>query len=78
MRRCVICGKEVQDGMTDLENFYAHEKCFPAAMNKIYGKYRWMMVDEELEHGGYYAYWNGTGFEDTGIFYTEWEEEVEP
>lgn len=75
MRTCMICGKKMVAGMTDLSNFYTHEECLPAAMDKIYGKHQWMVVPEEQEDGGYYVAWIDGKVEDTGIFYTDWEDD---
>lgn len=73
MRRpCALCGQQVAAGMTDLEGFYAHEKCFEAAMDKRYGVHMWLAVDPD----GYYAHYTGDGvWEDTGIFWTDFEED---
>ena len=77
MRKCATCGKLVTAGMTDqYGDFYAHEgKCFNQYMNKTYGKHQWMELGAEDALGGYYIYTddtNNAGYNDTGIFYTEW------
>lgn len=79
-RGCAICGKQVNAGMTDsYGTFYAHEKCFPKYMNRSYGKHKWMALGngEEDGYGGYYIASADVvgGYEGTGIYYTEWEDE---
>lgn len=78
-RICITCGKEVTAGMTnDFGDFYAHEgKCFNKYMNKVYGKHKWMGIENEDECGGFYlvAENNNCGYRGTGIYYTEWEED---
>ena len=75
-RICIHCGKPMIDGMTDGEEFYAHEECFEAAMDAKYGKYCWQLnLDPDGgENGGYYDAYDGDANEwyDTGIYYTEW------
>lgn len=76
-RICEICGKPVREGMTTADgDFYVHEKkCFPKFMDKIYGKHKWMQINDDGE-GGYYIYSDDSlvgGYSGTGIFYTEWE-----
>ena len=42
-------------------------------MNKAYGKGKWRGTDEEGYYGGFYEYLQDDGeWEDTGVFYTEW------
>ena len=42
-------------------------------MNTTYGKGKWRPSEEEGENGGFYEFQACDGFwEDTGIFYTEW------
>jgi len=70
-RICMVCGKPMNDGMTDLERFYCHEECFEQAMADEFGQ--WREVEDDGCDGYYQAYdaredrWFGTG-----IFYTEW------
>lgn len=81
-RICDYCGKPMGEGMTNEGNglgadFHCHEgKCFEEAMNSLYGEGRWREnpSGEEGEYGGYYdeLLENGT-WEDTGIFYTQWD-----
>lgn len=80
-RPCEICLKQVNAGMTnDCCDFYVHEgKCFEKYMDNTYGKHKWMALGngEEDGYGGYYIHMADVvgGFEGTGIYYTEWEEE---
>ena len=81
-RICDHCGKPVHAGMTDNDgNFYCHEKCFPDYMDAVYGRGMWMALgnNEEDEYGGYYIITSNVvgGYEGTGIFYTEWEDDDE-
>jgi len=70
-RTCMVCGKTMVDGFTDLERFYCHEECFGQAMADEFGQ--WRQVEDDGCDGYYEWYdareqtWNGTG-----IFYTEW------
>jgi len=81
-RQCEMCGKKMTAGMTNGIDFYCHEgKCFRKYMNKMYGKYRWMALDDPIDgYGGYYIHAESGvvgGFIGTGIYYTEWEDEDE-
>lgn len=79
-RICVICGDEVKEGMTDDEgSFYCHEHCFYSYMDQMYGEGNWMQlgIGHEDGCGGFYIHKSDTsesGFEGTGIYYTEWED----
>lgn len=82
MRICETCGKPITWGcMTDgYGDWQTHEgKCFNKYMNKTFGKHRWMKLGngEEDGEGGYYIATADVagGYEGTGIFYTEYEEE---
>lgn len=82
MRECSVCGDRVYAGMTNIDNsFYCHEGCFERFMDDAFGKHRWMCLgnNEEDELGGYYITTADVacGFEGTGIYYTEWEEDDE-
>lgn len=75
-RICMVCGKPMVDGMTDCHEFYAHESCFEKAMDETFPD-GWRESDGMGRLGGYYESFHpldGT-WRDTGIFYTEWEEE---
>ena len=80
-RKCSICGNPVRSGMTDEEgSFYVHEgKCFEEYMNRTFGKNQWMALgnNETDEFGGYYIAAANVvgGFQGTGIFWTEWEDD---
>ncbi len=82
MRICTTCGKCITAGMTNGEgDFYTHEgKCFTKYMNKTYGKHKWMELGVGVTdgQGGFYIHTydgNMNGFEGTGIYWTEWEED---
>ena len=80
-RPCAICCKQVNAGMTNnAYDFYVHEgKCFEKHMDETYGKHKWMALGngEEDGYGGYYIYSADVagGYDGTGIFYTEWDED---
>ena len=81
MRTCCVCGKKVTKGMTnECGDFYVHEECFEKYMDKEFGKHNWMRLggNEEDEFGGYYVVSADVpgGLQGTGIFYTEWEDEL--
>lgn len=75
VRYCAMCGKKMVDGMTDLMDFYVHEECFPAAMDKEYGPGNWIGYDEPNSEDGYYSVQIDGKWEETGIFYTDWYDE---
>lgn len=74
IRFCSECGKPYDAGyMAGDGDWYYCEDCFEDTMNKDYGKGKWRPTDCEGECGGYYEHLNEHGkWEDTGIFYTEW------
>ena len=77
-RKCVICGKEVREGMTNNDyDFYCCEGCFEEYMNQTYGYHGWMALGngETDEYGGYYIAQEDVpgGYVGTGIYYTEFE-----
>jgi hypothetical protein len=41
-------------------------------MDKKYGKGQWRSTDEPGEYDGFYEAFENGMWEDTGIFYTEW------
>ena len=53
-------------------DWYCCEDCFEDAMNKTYGKGQWRPTDEEGSNGGFYEQLDGGCWEDTGVYYTEW------
>lgn len=82
MRVCATCGKKIIGGcMTDeFGDFYTHEgRCFTKYMDKTYGEHRWMELGGITDdgYGGYYIHTSDVvgGYEGTGIFYTEYEED---
>ena len=83
MRICETCGQKVEAGMTnEYSSFYTHEgKCFTKYMNKTYGKHKWMEKGDVApgENGGFYLFSSPAvgGCQDTGIYYTEWEDDDE-
>ena len=73
VRFCEECGKPFDAGFTvDGGFWYCCEECFEPTMDKDYGKGKWRETDEEGYYGGFYEYLDGDEWEDTGIFYTEW------
>ena len=73
VRFCEECGKPFDRGfMADDGGWYSCEDCFESAMDKCYGKEKWRPTDTEGSYGGYYEALDGDEWEDTSIFYTEW------
>ena len=73
VRFCEECGKPYDAGYVAGDgDWYCCEDCFKPAMDKDYGEGNWRGTDEEGYYGGYYEYLNGDEWEDTGIYYTEW------
>ena len=73
IRFCEECGKPYDKGfMAGDGDWYCCEDCFEGAMNETYGEGKWHSTDEEGYYGGYYEYFDCDEWEDTGIFYTEW------
>ncbi len=74
VRFCEECGKPYDAGYIAGDgDWYCCEECFEGVMNRDYGEGKWKGVDEEGEWGGFYAYLNNDGaWEDTGIYWTEW------
>ena len=74
IRFCEECGKPYDVGYTACSGeWYCCEECFESTMNKDYGKKKWRPTDEEGKYGGLYEYLNTDGeWEDTGIYWTEW------
>lgn len=73
IRFCEECGKPYDKGfMAGDGDWYCCEECFDSVMNETYGKGKWRPTDEEGSEGGYYEYFDYDEWEDTGIFYTEW------
>ena len=73
IRFCEECGKPYDKGFVAGDgDWYCCEDCFEDAMNKTYGKDKWRGTEEEGCNGGYYESFDGNEWEDTGVFYTEW------
>lgn len=73
MRFCDECGKPYDAGyMAGDGEYYCCEECFEPMMDRDYGKGKWRPTKDEGCFGGFYEYFGGDFWEDTGIFYTEW------
>lgn len=74
IRFCEICGIPYDMGFIAGDGeWYCCQSCFQSVMDKDYGEEGWRGTEEEGEHGGFYEYLNSDGeWEDTGIYYTEW------
>lgn len=74
IRFCEVCGIPYDMGFIAGDGeWYCCQSCFESAMNKDYGEGNWRGTDDEGEYGGFYEYLNNDGeWEDTGIYYTEW------
>lgn len=74
IRFCEECGKPYDAGfMAGDGGWYCCEDCFEDVMNRDYGKGKWRGTDEEGYYGGFYESLQDDGeWEDTGIFWTEW------
>lgn len=74
IRFCEQCGKPFDAGYTvDCGWWYCCEECLEDVMNADYGEGKWRITDDEGDLGGYYEFLNTNNmWEDTGIFYTEW------
>lgn len=74
IRFCDVCGIPYDMGfMAGDGDWYCCQSCFDKELNDSYGKDGWRESEDEGEYGGYYEYLRPDGeWEDTGIFYTEW------
>ena len=74
IRFCDECGIPYDMGfMAGDGEWYCCQSCFEDVLNRDLGKEGWRESEDEGEYGGYYEYLNDDGeWEDTGIFYTEW------
>lgn len=74
IRFCEECGKPYDAGYTvDGGFWYCCEDCFESTMDRDYGKGKWRGTDKEGEWGGFYEALNEFDeWQDTGIYYTEW------
>ena len=70
IRFCDVCGAPYDMGfMAGDGEWYCCQSCFQSEFEKG----GWRETEEEGEWGGYYEYLNSDGeWEDTGVFYTEW------
>jgi hypothetical protein len=74
VRFCEECGKPYDAGYTvDGGSWYCCEECFEYTMDRDYGKGKWRGTDEEGGYGGFYeCLCDDNEWEDTGIYWTEW------
>lgn len=74
IRFCDECGIPYDMGfMAGDGEWYCCQSCFKSVMDKDYSKDGWRGTEDEGEYGGFYEHLNDNGeWEDTGIFYTEW------
>lgn len=74
VRFCEVCGKPYDAGYIVGNGYwYCCEDCFETAMDCDYGKGKWRAAEEEGIYDGWYEYLNDNGeWEDTGVYYTEW------
>lgn len=74
IRFCEICGKPFETGFIAGDgDWYCCEECFEPTMDKDYGKGKWRATDEEGEYSGFYEFIGRDGeWQDTGIYWTEW------
>ncbi len=74
IRFCDACGIPYDMGFIACDgDWYCCQSCFDKELNDAYGKDGWRESEDEGEYGGYYEFLNSNGeWEDTGIYYTEW------
>lgn len=74
IRFCEVCGIPYDMGFIAGDgDWYCCQSCFQDAMDKDYGKDGWRESEDEGEYGGFYEFLKKNGeWEDTGIYYTEW------
>lgn len=74
VRFCEECGKPYDAGYTvDGGMWYCCEECFEYVMDRDYGKGKWHGTDEPGDYDGFYEFLNDANeWEDTGIYWTEW------
>lgn len=74
IRFCDVCGIPYDMGFIAGDGeWYCCQSCFESVMNKDYGEDGWRGTEDEGEYGGFYEYLRPDGeWEDTGIYYTEW------
>ena len=76
IRFCEECGIPYDKGFIAGDgDWYCCEDCFETAMNSYYGIGKWRPSEEEGYYGGWYEYLNDhEKWEDTSIYYTEWND----
>lgn len=76
VRFCEQCGRPYDMGYIAGDGWwYCCEECFETTMDNDYGKGKWRATKEEGEFGGFYEALNDEGiWEDTGIFWTQWND----
>lgn len=76
IRFCEQCGKPYDTGYIAGDGWwYCCEECFESTMDTEYGKGKWRATDKEGEYGGFYEALNDEGaWEDTSIFWTQWND----
>lgn len=72
IRFCEECGKPYDRGFTAGGDWYCCEECFESAMDRDYGRGNWRAANEEGVYGGWYEALRDGRWEDTGIYWTEW------
>ncbi len=74
IRFCDVCGIPYDMGFIACDgDWYCCQSCFNESMDDAYGKDGWRESEDEGEYGGFYEFLNDNEeWEDTGIFYTEW------
>lgn len=72
IRFCEECGKPYDRGFTAGGDWYCCEECFESAMDRDYGRGNWRAAKEEGAYGGWYETLRDGRWEDTGIYWTEW------
>ena len=72
IRFCEECGKPYDRGFTAGGDWYCCEECFESAMDRDYGRGNWRAAKEEGAYGGWYETLRDGRWEDTGIYWTDW------
>lgn len=72
IRFCEECGKPYDRGFTAGGDWYCCEECFESAMDRDYGRGNWRAAKEEGAYGGWYEALRDGKWEDTGIYWTDW------
>ena len=72
IRFCEECGKPYDRGFTAGGDWCCCEECFESAMDRDYGRGNWRAAKEEGAYGGWYETLRDGRWEDTGIYWTEW------